>query len=99
MNSKIRGRGAKSFGNGRHFIRNSATCRANSRLPSPARRATARHRWSTTWACTSYAARAANWDLRSLPGAVWATPIIGQVVREFLPREHLLSYLEAVLRV
>src|SRR5260370_29749955 len=25
--------------------------------------------------------------------------MIGQVVREFLPREHLLSYLEAILRV
>jgi sulfite reductase (NADPH) hemoprotein beta-component len=32
-------------------------------------------------------------------GGLGRTPIIGQVVREFLPREHLLSYLEAVLRV
>ena len=28
-----------------------------------------------------------------------ARPIIGKVIREFLPREHLLSYLEAILRV
>src|ERR1700691_5138913 len=32
-------------------------------------------------------------------GGLGRTPIIGHVVREFLPREHLLSYLEAVLRV
>src|SRR5450631_200833 len=32
-------------------------------------------------------------------GGLGRTPIIGQVVREFLPREHLLSYLEALLRV
>jgi sulfite reductase (NADPH) hemoprotein beta-component len=32
-------------------------------------------------------------------GGLGRTPIIGQVVREFLPREYLLSYLEAVLRV
>jgi sulfite reductase (NADPH) hemoprotein beta-component len=32
-------------------------------------------------------------------GGLGRTPIIGQVVREFLPRRHLLSYLEAVLRV
>jgi sulfite reductase (NADPH) hemoprotein beta-component len=32
-------------------------------------------------------------------GGLGRTPIIGQVVRDFLPREHLLSYLEAVLRV
>ncbi len=32
-------------------------------------------------------------------GGLGRTPIIGQVIREFLPRQHLLSYLEAVLRV
>jgi sulfite reductase (NADPH) hemoprotein beta-component len=32
-------------------------------------------------------------------GGLGRTPIIGQVVREFLPREYLLSYLEAILRV
>jgi sulfite reductase (NADPH) hemoprotein beta-component len=32
-------------------------------------------------------------------GGLGRTPIIGQVVREFLPREHLLSYLEAIVRV
>jgi sulfite reductase (NADPH) hemoprotein beta-component len=32
-------------------------------------------------------------------GGLGRTPVIGQVVREFLPREHLLSYLTAILRV
>jgi sulfite reductase (NADPH) hemoprotein beta-component len=32
-------------------------------------------------------------------GGLGRTPMIGQVVREFLPREHLLSYLEAILRI
>jgi sulfite reductase (NADPH) hemoprotein beta-component len=32
-------------------------------------------------------------------GGLGRTPIIGKVLREFLPRRHLLSYLEAVLRV
>jgi sulfite reductase (NADPH) hemoprotein beta-component len=32
-------------------------------------------------------------------GGLGRTPIIGQVVRDFLPREHLLSYLEAILRI
>ena len=32
-------------------------------------------------------------------GGLGRTPVIGQVVRDFLPREHLLSYLEAILRV
>jgi sulfite reductase (NADPH) hemoprotein beta-component len=32
-------------------------------------------------------------------GGLGRTPIIGHVVREFLPRKHLLSYLEAILRI
>jgi sulfite reductase (NADPH) hemoprotein beta-component len=32
-------------------------------------------------------------------GGLGRTPVIGQVVRKFLPQEHLLSYLEAILRV
>jgi sulfite reductase (NADPH) hemoprotein beta-component len=32
-------------------------------------------------------------------GGLGRTPILGKVIREFLPREHLLSYLEAILRV
>ena len=32
-------------------------------------------------------------------GGMGRTPIIGQVIREFLPWQHLLTYLEAILRV
>lgn len=32
-------------------------------------------------------------------GGLGRTPIIGKVVRSFLPKEHLLSYLDAILRV
>ena len=32
-------------------------------------------------------------------GGLGRTPLIGQVVRDFLPRRHLLTYLEAILRV
>ncbi len=32
-------------------------------------------------------------------GGMGRTPYIGQTVRDFLPKEHLLSYLEAILRV
>ncbi len=32
-------------------------------------------------------------------GGLGRTPIIGEVVRDFLPKRHLLSYLEAILRV
>ncbi|MCC2637316.1 MAG: sulfite reductase [Moraxellaceae bacterium] len=32
-------------------------------------------------------------------GGLGRTPMVGSIIRDFLPREHLLSYLEAVLRV
>jgi sulfite reductase (NADPH) hemoprotein beta-component len=32
-------------------------------------------------------------------GGLGRTPMIGKVIRDFLPKEHLLSYLEAVMRV
>ncbi|MFM1885517.1 MAG: hypothetical protein RL026_674 [Pseudomonadota bacterium] len=32
-------------------------------------------------------------------GGLGRTPIIGKVIRDFLPRQHLLSYLEAILRI
>ncbi|MBB5018825.1 sulfite reductase (NADPH) hemoprotein beta-component [Chitinivorax tropicus] len=32
-------------------------------------------------------------------GGLGRTPIVGAVIREFLPREHLLTYLDAILRV
>jgi len=32
-------------------------------------------------------------------GGLGRTPLVGQLVREFLPKEHLLTYLDAILRV
>ncbi|QGZ41854.1 sulfite reductase (NADPH) hemoprotein beta-component [Pseudoduganella flava] len=32
-------------------------------------------------------------------GGLGRTPILGSVIREFLPREHLLTYIEAIMRV
>lgn len=32
-------------------------------------------------------------------GGMGRTPVLGKVIREFLPREHLLSYTEAILRI
>ncbi|MGZ3180835.1 MAG: nitrite/sulfite reductase [Telluria sp.] len=32
-------------------------------------------------------------------GGLGRTPIIGSVIREFLPREHMLTYIEAIMRV
>ena len=32
-------------------------------------------------------------------GGMGRTPVIGKVIREFLPREHMLSYCEAILRI
>src|SRR5690606_4343419 len=32
-------------------------------------------------------------------GGLGRTPVIGSVIREYLPQEHLLTYLEAILRV
>lgn len=41
-----------------------------------------------------------NWGYRILAGGgLGRTPILGAVVREFLPRWHLLTYLESILRV
>jgi sulfite reductase (NADPH) hemoprotein beta-component len=41
-----------------------------------------------------------QWGYRILAGGgLGRTPIIGHVIREFLPRQHLLTYLDAILRV
>lgn len=41
-----------------------------------------------------------EWGIQVLVGGgLGRTPVLGKVVREFLPRRHLLSYLDAILRV
>ena len=54
----------------------------------------------TTSACTWCAMPPAALGFQVLVGGgLGRTPIIGQVIREFLPRAELLAYLEAILRV
>ena len=80
--------------------RSSPICRANSRSRSRARRPIARRRWCTISACTRCATTAGEIGFRVLVGGgLGRTPIIGHVIREFLPREEILNYLDAILRV
>ena len=99
--SSIRGPGARSSASGRTFHPEFAFLPRKFKIAvSGAARGPRRHRWCTTSACTSCARPARRGRLRVLVGGgLGRTPIIGQVVREFLPRQQLLAYLEAILRV
>ena len=98
--SKTRAPGARSCANGRRCIRSSAGCRASSRSPSQARPRTAPPPPSTTSACASCAGRRASNGFRVLVGGgMGRTPYVGQEIRPFLEKEHLLSYIESILRV
>ena len=100
MRSMIRVPTASSSASGRRCIRNSPTCRASSRSRLPARRPTAPPPKCTTSACTWCAMPAASSGFEVLVGGgLGRTPILGQVIREFLPLAELLAYLEAILRV
>ena len=97
---KTRAPGARCCANGRRCIRNSAGCRASSRSPSQARPRTAPPPPSTTSACASCAGRRAANGFRVLVGGgMGRTPYVGQEIRPFLEKEHLLSYIESILRV
>ena len=98
--SSIRAPGASSSASGRRCIPNSRSCRASSRSPSPARRSTARRCWSTTSGRRRCATPAANVASGSfVGGGQGRTPMIGHVIREFLPAAELLNYFDAILRV
>ena len=43
--------------------------------------------------------REANWFQVIVGGGLGRTPVVGHVIREFLPWPHLLTYLDAILRV
>jgi sulfite reductase (NADPH) hemoprotein beta-component len=54
----------------------------------------------TTWACSWCATKRASWASRCWWAAAWAArPVIATVMREFLPWNQILNYLEAVVRV
>jgi hypothetical protein len=72
---------------GRPSTRNSPSCRASSRSPSRRPSTTAPRSACTTSACTS-GARRGRTGLRGLVGGgLGRTPMVGKVVREFLPRQ------------
>ena len=98
--SSTRSCGARSSGSGRRSTPSSRTCRASSRSRSTAP-ATDR---AATWVhdIGLHAVRDAAGEIGFrviVGGGLGRTPIIGHVVREFLPWRHLLTYLDAILRV
>ncbi len=80
-------RAARSSASGRRCIPNSPSCRASSRSPSPAAAQTAPPPTCTTSACTCVRDAPGNVGFRVLVGGgLGRTPIVGQVISEFLPR-------------
>ena len=99
--SSIPSSGARSCASGRRSIPSSPTCRASSRSRSPAPTPTAPRPGCTTSACTPCAndARRASASTCSSAAASAARRSSATSIREFLPWQHLLTYLEAILRV
>ena len=92
-----RARSAKSCASGRACIRSSPPCRASSRSPSTA---ALEDRAATAWYDVGLQlvrndAGELGFQVR-VGGGMGRTPIIGTVMREFLPWPQLLAYLEAV---
>ena len=98
--SRIRASGARSCASGRRCIPSSASCRASSRSPSPARPTTAPPCACTTSACGCGRTTQGEVGFEVIVGGgLGRTPMIGKTIREFLPKDELLAYLEAILRV
>jgi sulfite reductase (NADPH) hemoprotein beta-component len=81
--------GAKSFASGPPYTRSSPSCRANSRSPSVAAARTGR----------PFTPTISGWNWSPTIGGLGRTPVIGSEVCPWLEKKHLLSYLEAILRV
>ena len=99
--SKIRARWPRSSGNGRACIPNSSSCRASSRSRSAPR---AHDRAALQFHDMAVRDRAATPQGRIgyqvlVGGGMGRTPYIAHVMGEFVEREDILAYLEAVLRV
>jgi sulfite reductase (NADPH) hemoprotein beta-component len=98
--SPIRAPGPRSCASGPPSTRSSPTCRASSRLRSPGatedRAAIQVH---------DLGLQVVKNDAGEIGFKVYAggglgrTPLLGQVIREFLPWQHLLTYTEALVRV
>ena len=97
---RTRGPVPRSCANGRRCIRNSPGCRASSRSPSRARRRTARRSRSTTSACRLKRNAGGEIGFEVWSAAAWAAPrCSARSIRDFLPEDELLAYLEAIMRV
>ena len=97
---RLRSSGASSCASGRPSTPSSPTCRASSRSRSTARehdRAAVGVHDIGLHAVKQRAAKSASGC--SSAAASGRTPMVGIVIREFLPWPHLLTYLEAILRV
>ena len=99
-NASTRARTASSFANGRPSIPSSIGCPGNSRSPSRPRNRIGRRSMYTTSAFALTGTLRAMSSSTSWSAAGWErTPAIGSVIRRELPEQHLLTYLEAILRV
>ncbi len=94
-------RGPRSCASGRPSTPSSASCRASSRSPSPATRTGPRggqgprHRPDP-----AQGTRRAQIGFEVIVGGGQGrTPYVGPTIKSYLPSEHLLSYVEAILRV
>ena len=98
--SRIRARWPRSSGNGPACIPNSSSWPANSRSRwAPAER-TAPRCSITTWRCRSCSNAEGRIGYKVMAGGgMGRTPYIAHVMSEFVEREDILAYLEAVLRV
>jgi hypothetical protein len=99
--SPTRARSPRSCASGARCTPSSPSCRASSRSPQRRRGRPRGAPAGTTSACSWSRTRPASWASGCRSAAAWAArPIIGSVVREFLPwNQHLLNYVEACIRV
>ena len=82
----------RSCASGRRCIPSSASCRASSRSPSPARPTTAPPCACTTSACACGSNEQGEVGFEVIVGGgLGRTPMIGKTIREFLPKDELLG--------
>ena len=99
--STIRASGPRRSGSGRPSTRNSRFLPRKFKIAVTASaKPTGPRPRSTTSACSCSATTTASWASRCMVGGgLGRTPYLGPTIREHLPARHLLSYLQAILRV
>jgi len=100
MKLKTPAPGVKLFASGLLCTQNLPFCRVNLRLLCAALKRTERHFCSMILACSwSKTMQGETGFQVYVGGGLGRTPVIASSIREFLPKQHLLTYLDAVLRV